>query len=75
MYDWASSAFNTSVIAAILPIYYHKVAAAGMEENLRTAYWGYTQTIALVSIVLLVPLLGAAADYAGQKKNTWPVLL
>lgn len=69
MYDWASSAFNTSVMAAILPIYYHKVAAADIDENLRTAYWGYTQTIALVSIVLLAPLLGAAADYAGRKKN------
>ena len=30
MYDWANSAFQTTIIAAIFPIYFQKVAAAGM---------------------------------------------
>ena len=68
MYDWANSAFSTTVVAALLPIYYHQVAAIGLEQNLRTAYWGYTQTIALLIIAVLAPALGAAADYAGKKK-------
>ena len=73
MYDWANSAFSTTVVAVLLPIYYHQVAAIGIEENLRTAYWGYTQTIALLGIAVLAPALGAAADYAGKKKIylTW----
>ena len=69
MYDWANSAFNTTVMAAVLPIYYYRVAAVGVEEHLRTAYWGYTQTIALLIIAALAPVLGAAADYAGRKKS------
>ncbi len=69
MYDWANSAFATSILAAILPIYYQKVAAASLSVNLRTVYWGYTQTVALVIIALASPLLGAAADHLGAKKR------
>ena len=32
MYDWANSAFQTTVIAAIFPIYYVKVAAADLPD-------------------------------------------
>jgi UMF1 family MFS transporter len=69
MYDWANSAFATTIMAAVLPVFYHKVAAAPLQENLRTVYWGYTQTIALVIIALISPVLGAAADYLGAKKK------
>ncbi len=69
MYDWANSAFATTVMAAVLPVYYHQVAAVGLPENLRTAYWGYTQTIALAVIALISPVLGAMADYLGAKKK------
>ena len=69
LYDWANSAFVTTVMAAVLPIYYHQVAAVGLPENLRTAYWGYTQTIALAIIALSSPILGAMADYLGAKKK------
>ena len=69
LYDWANSAFVTSIMAAILPVYYQQVAAVGVAENLRTAYWGYTQSVALVIIALAAPILGAAADYLGCKKK------
>lgn len=69
LYDWANSAFATTVMAAILPIFYHAYAAATLEDHLRTVYWGYTQTVALVIIALLSPVLGAAADYLGAKKR------
>ncbi len=69
VYDWANSAFVTTVMAAILPVYYQQVAAVGVPEHLRTAYWGYTQTVALVIIACATPVLGAAADYLGAKKR------
>jgi len=69
MYDWANSAFVTTVMAAVLPVYYQQVAAVGIPENERTAYWGYTQTIALLIIAVMAPVLGAAADYLGAKKK------
>ncbi len=69
MYDWANSAFATTVMATILPIFYHGYAATTLEENLRTVYWGYTQTVALVIIAIISPVLGATADYLGAKKK------
>jgi UMF1 family MFS transporter len=68
MYDWANSAFATTMFA-VLPVFYQNVAASTVPENLRTAYWGYTQTVALVIIALISPILGAAADYLGAKKK------
>jgi UMF1 family MFS transporter len=69
MYDWANSAFATTIMAAVLPIYYGRVAAATVSPHLRTAYWGYTQTVAVVIVALISPVLGAAADYLAAKKR------
>lgn len=69
MYDWANSVFVTSITATILPIYYASVAAGNLSPNLRTAYWGYTSTIALLIVSILGPILGAMADFSGAKKR------
>ncbi len=69
MYDWANSAFATTIMAAILPIYFHDVAAATLPENLRTAYWGYTSGFGLAVTALFSPLLGAMADLSAAKKK------
>ncbi|WP_428262661.1 MFS transporter [Haliangium sp.] len=68
MYDWANSAFACTIMAAVLPIYFSKVAASNVEEHLRSVYWGYTQSVALAIIALLAIVLGAVADYMGTKK-------
>ncbi len=69
MYDWANSAFATTVMAAVLPIYYSDVAASTLPAHLRSAYWAYTTSAALLIIALVSPVLGAAADYLGAKKR------
>ena len=69
MYDWANSAFVTTITAAVLPVYYSSVAAANLQPNIRTAYWGYTSTIALLIVAFLGPVLGAMADFSGAKKK------
>jgi UMF1 family MFS transporter len=69
MYDWANSAFVTTITAAVLPVYYASVAATSLPANLRTAYWGYTSTIALLLVALAGPVLGAMADFSGAKKK------
>ncbi|MDZ7671498.1 MAG: MFS transporter [Halanaerobiales bacterium] len=68
LYDWANSAFATTILAAVLPIYYNDVAAVNLPDNLATSYWGYTQTIAMLIIALITPILGAVADYSKSKK-------
>lgn len=68
-YDWANSAFATTVMAAVMPVFYSSVAAQGLEASDATAYWGYTQSIALIFVVLLAPILGAIADRTHSKKK------
>ncbi len=69
LYDWGNSAFATSIMGAILPIYYARVAAGHLPGNVATAYWGYTTAIGLALIALVAPVLGAAADYLGAKRR------
>jgi len=69
MYDWANSAFATTIMAAVLPTFYQAVAGANLEGNLATVYWGYTTSIALLLTAILAPMLGAIADYSGTKKR------
>jgi UMF1 family MFS transporter len=69
MYDWANSAFVTTIMAAVLPVYYSNVAGATLSGNLPTVYWGYTTSIALFIMALLAPILGAIADFSGVKKR------
>lgn len=69
MYDWANSAFVTTVMATVLPVYYANVAAATLPEEIRTAYWAYTTTISIILVAILGPLLGAMADFRGSKKR------
>ena len=69
MYDWANSAFATTVMAAVLPVYYSQVAGANLPGNTATAYWGYTTAGALLITAFLAPLMGAVADYSGVKKK------
>ena len=68
MYDWANSAFATTIMAAVLPVYYATVAAADLPGNLATVYWGYTTSISLLVAALIGPILGAIADFSRHQK-------
>jgi len=69
MYDWGSSAFSTTVEAAVLPVYFEGIVAASLPGNMATVYWAYTNAIALLIAALLAPILGSIADYTGGKKR------
>jgi len=69
MYDWANSAFATTIMAAVLPVYYSTVAGKTLPGNTATVYWGYTVSISLVTMACLAPILGAVADFYGIKKR------
>jgi MFS transporter, UMF1 family len=69
MYDWANSAFATTIMAAILPIYYRAIAEPTLTGNQVTSYWAYTNSIALLLIAIISPILGAMADFKGYKKR------
>jgi len=67
LYDWANSAYATTIIAAVLPTYYSKVAAAQLAPNIASSYWAYSTTIAMVLLVFMAPILGAIADHKKSK--------
>ncbi len=69
MYDWANSAFATTIMAAVLPVFYYDVAAKNIDKTTATAYWGYSQSIAVLIVALLAPILGAIADHSNSKKK------
>lgn len=69
MYDWANSTFATTIMAAVLPVYYSTVASADLTPADATANWAFTTTIALVLVAVIGPILGAMADFSGAKKR------
>ncbi|MFC7062663.1 MFS transporter [Halobacillus seohaensis] len=69
LYDFGNSAFATTMMAAVLPIFYYDVAAKGLNESLATSYWGYSQSIAVLIVAILAPILGAISDYSVAKKR------
>jgi MFS transporter, UMF1 family len=75
MYDWANSAFQTTIVAAIFPIYFQKVAAADLPAPVATARFAWATTISIVIVAVVAPLLGAIADYAAVKKRFLAIFL
>ena len=69
LYDWANSAMVTTITTAVFPIYYVKVAGAGLDPARATQSYATSTTIGLTLIALLAPLLGTLADYVAIKKR------
>jgi MFS transporter, UMF1 family len=75
MYDWANSAFQTTIIAAVFPIYYQKVAAAGQDESVAMGRFAWATTIAILIVAIVAPVLGAIADYTPIKKRLLAIFI
>jgi len=69
MYDWANSAFATTIITAIFPVYFTAVAGADLPPGEATRLLARTTTIALATSAILAPFFGALADHAPIKKK------
>jgi len=65
MYDWANSAFVTTIGAAILPIYFSEYIK--LDDAL--ASWGLLVSIGSLIVAIISPVLGAIADFKGSKKS------
>jgi len=70
MYDWANSAFATTILAAVLPAYYSEVAGANLPSAaVATAYWTTTLSLSLIVVAIISPILGTIADVMRGKKK------
>jgi len=69
MYDWANSAFATTVMAAFFPIFFKEYWANSNNPSESTFYLGMANSIASIIIAVLAPFLGAIADRGTAKKK------
>src|SRR5215510_14463578 len=69
MYDWANSAFYTTVIAAIFPIYFQKVAAANLPAPVATSRFAWRSALSIFIVATITPILGTIADAKPIKKR------
>lgn len=68
-YDWANSAYATVVLAGFFPLFFKQYWAAGLETTESTFWLGAANSTSSLLIVLLAPLMGAAADRADARKR------
>ncbi len=68
-YDWANSAFATTVMAGFFPIFFKEYWSAGANVNASTAQLGLGNSIASMIVALMAPVLGAIADKGTKKKK------
>ncbi len=69
IYDWANSAFATTVIAGFFPIFFKKYWSFGADVNTSTALLGLGNSLASLVVALLAPVLGAIADRGSLRKK------
>src|SRR5262245_40324444 len=75
LYDCANSAFQTTIITAVFPLFFSDVAAADLPAPVATARFAWGTTIALSIIAVIGPVLGAVADYKAAKKTLLGVFM
>lgn len=69
LYDWANSAFATTVMAGFFPVFFKSYWASGMSATESTVRLGTANAIASLLVVVLAPVLGVLADRSGRKKG------
>jgi len=75
MYDWANSAFWSTIVTAVFPAFFGSYAAAGMNGVESTSLFAWGTTAALTIVALTAPVLGALADHRPLKKRLLFVFL
>lgn len=69
MYDWANSAFATTVMAGFFPLFFKAYWADPANPEESTFYLGLANSLASIIVAALAPFLGAIADRGTAKKK------
>jgi len=69
LYDWANSAFATTVMAGFFPLFFKAYWANPNNPSESTYILGLSNSIGSIIVAVLAPFLGAVADRAGAKKK------
>ncbi len=68
LYDWANSAFATTVMAGFFPIFFKQFWSYGADVNLSTARLGLGNALAGLLVAIAAPVLGAMSDRCRSRK-------
>ena len=68
-YDWANSAFSTTVVAGFFPIFFEKYWADPGDVIQSTFQLGLANSISSIFVALISPFLGAIADKGSKRKK------
>jgi len=68
LYDWANSAFATTVLAGFFPIFFKNFWNQGVADDVVTFRLGLAHSASGLFIFLMAPLLGTLADRSGARK-------
>ena len=68
-YDWANSAYATTVMAGFFPIFFKQYWSAGTDVHASTFHLGTANSAASITVAVLAPILGYVADKGGAKKK------
>lgn len=75
MYDWANSAYVTTVAVGVLPAYFAGTVAGSDEMYIAgvktspTAVWAFVVALSSLIAFVAAPVLGAIADFSAAKKR------
>ena len=69
LYDWANSAFATTVMAGFFPIFFKSYWASDLSDAESTFIIGSANSIVGLVIAVSAPILGAIADAGNSKKR------
>ena len=68
-YDWANSAFSTTVVAGFFPIFFEKYWSDPENVIQSTFQLGLANSISSIFVALISPFLGAIADKGSKRKK------
>ncbi len=69
LYDWANSAYATTVLAVFFPLFFNDYWSSGSDTTVTTARLGIATSVTGVFLMLVSPVTGTLSDLAGSKKR------
>jgi len=69
LYDWANSAFATTVMAGFFPVFFKQFWSVESSAAQSTFQLGLANSVASLIVVVAAPVLGAIADRGGARKS------
>lgn len=69
LYDWANSAFATTIMAGFFPVYFKSFLSQGADPTHSTQKLGVALTVGGVILAVINPFLGVLSDFGQLKKK------